>query len=141
MGDKVLSMDGKATPYFVDLQRHVSLRSGSDINTVVLRDGREVSLIVRPEKTEQRDFVGGKAKVGRIGLGLDGKQPLVRKNYGVVDAFGFGVSETGSTIASTGTMLKRIFTGKEDTKQLGSCLLYTSPSPRDGLLSRMPSSA
>ena len=25
--------------------------------------------------------------------------------------------------------------------QLKSCLLYTSPSPRDGLLSRMPSSA
>ena len=30
----------------------------------------------------------------------------------------------------------RYCTGKE-----GSCLLYTSPSPRDGLLSRMPSSA
>ena len=27
------------------------------------------------------------------------------------------------------------------TKQLRTCLLYTSPSPRDGLLSRMPSSA
>ena len=26
-------------------------------------------------------------------------------------------------------------------EQLNSCLLYTSPSPRDGLLSRMPSSA
>ena len=26
-------------------------------------------------------------------------------------------------------------------KQLSSCLLYTSPSPRDRLLSRMPSSA
>ena len=25
--------------------------------------------------------------------------------------------------------------------QVGICLLYTSPSPRDGLLSRMPSSA
>ena len=25
--------------------------------------------------------------------------------------------------------------------KLGDCLLYTSPSPRDGLLSRMPSSA
>ena len=24
---------------------------------------------------------------------------------------------------------------------IGNCLLYTSPSPRDGLLSRMPSSA
>ena len=27
------------------------------------------------------------------------------------------------------------------TEGLDSCLLYTSPSPRDGLLSRMPSSA
>ena len=27
------------------------------------------------------------------------------------------------------------------TDQLNACLLYTSPSPRDGLLSRMPSSA
>ena len=26
-------------------------------------------------------------------------------------------------------------------KEAGACLLYTSPSPRDGLLSRMPSSA
>ena len=26
-------------------------------------------------------------------------------------------------------------------KIIGDCLLYTSPSPRDGLLSRMPSSA
>ena len=29
----------------------------------------------------------------------------------------------------------------DDNGQLISCLLYTSPSPRDGLLSRMPSSA
>ena len=28
-----------------------------------------------------------------------------------------------------------------DTEHFSSCLLYTSPSPRDGLLSRMPSSA
>ena len=28
-----------------------------------------------------------------------------------------------------------------NVKLSGTCLLYTSPSPRDGLLSRMPSSA
>ena len=28
-----------------------------------------------------------------------------------------------------------------DVDSLSACLLYTSPSPRDGLLSRMPSSA
>ena len=30
---------------------------------------------------------------------------------------------------------------KRQTERKGICLLYTSPSPRDGLLSRMPSSA
>ena len=29
----------------------------------------------------------------------------------------------------------------DETQLSGDCLLYTSPSPRDGLLSRMPSSA
>ena len=31
--------------------------------------------------------------------------------------------------------------GRAFTNYLSTCLLYTSPSPRDGLLSRMPSSA
>ena len=33
------------------------------------------------------------------------------------------------------------FCSKEKHKIICHCLLYTSPSPRDGLLSRMPSSA
>ena len=33
------------------------------------------------------------------------------------------------------------FTGQNDGDRNKICLLYTSPSPRDGLLSRMPSSA
>ena len=32
-------------------------------------------------------------------------------------------------------------TVKTETRELKTCLLYTSPSPRDRLLSRMPSSA
>ena len=34
-----------------------------------------------------------------------------------------------------------ILCGKQLGGLMGTCLLYTSPSPRDGLLSRMPSSA
>ena len=40
--------------------------------------------------------------------------------------------EVESTVA--GTLV-------EIVHETGTCLLYTSPSPRDGLLSRMPSSA
>ena len=37
--------------------------------------------------------------------------------------------------------IKKAFESKAMTVFLLPCLLYTSPSPRDGLLSRMPSSA
>ena len=37
--------------------------------------------------------------------------------------------------------LKKVKTLREAKSSIYGCLLYTSPSPRDGLLSRMPSSA
>ena len=38
-------------------------------------------------------------------------------------------------------LLHIVFYAKIGSEQSSFCLLYTSPSPRDGLLSRMPSSA
>ena len=40
--------------------------------------------------------------------------------------------------AETNQTLSEIY---DQSEMHGDCLLYTSPSPRDGLLSRMPSSA
>ena len=53
---------------------------------------------------------------------------------------------TDGEVGATGDQLRktrsRIQKGeKELSSQYIDCLLYTSPSPRDGLLSRMPSSA
>ena len=45
----------------------------------------------------------------------------------------------GSIRMGTGTFLDR--DALDGIPTVNSCLLYTSPSPRDGLLSRMPSSA
>ena len=39
------------------------------------------------------------------------------------------------------TLLWAISLAARDASLIDICLLYTSPSPRDGLLSRMPSSA
>ena len=49
--------------------------------------------------------------------------------------------KTYTTLLFTGALL--FTTGCEDDAHDDheDCLLYTSPSPRDGLLSRMPSSA
>ena len=48
--------------------------------------------------------------------------------------------ERGITITSAATTTNWKFRNEEFKMNI-ICLLYTSPSPRDGLLSRMPSSA
>ena len=50
---------------------------------------------------------------------------------------------TGIDIVSDGEMSKISYATyiKDRVDGFSGCLLYTSPSPRDGLLSRMPSSA
>ena len=80
----------------------------------------------------------GSAATGTVAAGgsitLKPYEPVgpAAQNYG----YGFGIGNYGGTI-----------TGVVQTELDGSlnadtaCLLYTSPSPRDGLLSRMPSSA
>ena len=47
------------------------------------------------------------------------------------------VEVEGSTLREVIENLEKMYPGTKDYL----CLLYTSPSPRDGLLSRMPSSA
>ena len=55
-----------------------------------------------------------------------------------VDVVAHTVRETRERLA---TAMASMGTGEDGGGGGGGCLLYTSPSPRDGLLSRMPSSA
>ena len=55
----------------------------------------------------------------------------------------FGMMNTAGLYAPTGVLYDNVKVTQATTEEeaTASCLLYTSPSPRDGLLSRMPSSA
>ena len=77
----------------------------------------------------------------------NGNEPLVMLT--AYDAPGGRmVSEAGADIILVGDTLAMVVLGYEDTMQVTiedmvhhTCLLYTSPSPRDLSTSRMPSSA
>ena len=69
-----------------------------------------------------------------------------KKEKPVFTGFRFGFGGRGSASAADASEPDVIASGGfvSDFTEGGthySCLLYTSPSPRDGLLSRMPSSA
>ena len=74
---------------------------------------------------------------------------LARHDVRATFLFSLGPDHTGRALRR---VFRRGFVGKVrrtsvvrhygmKTLLYGTCLLYTSPSPRDGLLSRMPSSA
>ena len=50
-------------------------------------------------------------------------------------------SSTGGELTLVSQALPRLCADGLDVTLSGRCLLYTSPSPRDATLSRMPSSA
>ena len=57
------------------------------------------------------------------------------------DIIGEAQTGTGKTASFTLPVLEQLITDNTLRGKRIRCLLYTSPSPRDGLLSRMPSSA
>ncbi len=120
-GDKFLTMNGHDVSFHKDLASYVSLRSDSDIKTVILREGQEIEITLRPQRVEQKDFIGGRNKAGMIGVGFSRENEITVK-YGPVKAVSYGVNELGRTISSTGEYVGRIFRGKEDGSALGGPL-------------------
>ena len=120
VGDSILSLDGKVMRSTSDAAQYIRLRSQTEIEALVERAGQEFTLTVTPKRTEIRDEIGGLSKVGLVGVGLVAGKSEVETIDGPVKALGYGFSQTGDILKSTGTYLGRIFVGKEDGKQLGS---------------------
>ena len=84
---------------------------------------------------------------GAADFGIAGKDVLLEHGAnGIFELLDLGISKCRLMVASKKDQDLNKSTLKVATKYVKSakeyfCLLYTSPSPRDGLLSRMPSSA
>ena len=69
------------------------------------------------------------------------KQALVMSVDGELKDLYFSIKKDSSVQIFTAKDPEGLEVIRHDTAHIMACLLYTSPSPRDGLLSRMPSSA
>ena len=75
------------------------------------------------------------------GNGIMGEGPTVRKTINLEDINGFSLGLPANVYLKKGKQKIEIKGQKNIIDNIESCLLYTSPSPRDATLSRMPSSA
>ena len=143
-------------------ERDVSLVSGSECAKALRKEGFDVTEIdVAPNLWEQLH----EADPDIIFNALHGEWGEDGRVQGVLDLFGAPYTHSGvmaSALAMDkhrskavlrdvgitvpkGALVPRAMAAQEHPMEppyvVKPCLLYTSPSPRDGLLSRMPSSA
>ena len=119
-GDRILTMDGKDVSQFSDMRKYVVLKSNNVIDTVIDRNGDRIELKLTPQRVVEKDFLGGSSSTGKIGIANSEDAEIIPIKFNPLTAVGFGIREVRDTIGMTATYIGRIFTGKEDGKQLGS---------------------
>lgn len=119
-GDRFVSVDGAKVESFADVQRLVSGRAGDSITFVMLRDGRDVSVVATPQLSEQEDALGNKVKVAVIGVTTNKEVGQPRHiTYSPGGAVVAAVEATGQIVERTWLFMKRFAVGREDKCQLG----------------------
>lgn len=119
-GDRFVSIDGSKVESFADVQRLVSGRAGDAITFVMLRDGRDISVVATPQLSEQEDALGNKVKIAVIGVTTNKEVGQPRHiTYSPGGAVVAAVEATGQIVERTWLFMKRFAVGREDKCQLG----------------------
>jgi regulator of sigma E protease len=94
-GDTILSIDGIALPNFERLSLIINTSADRELPLVIVRGGQQMTLMVTPQLTDSTDILGGKQKVGKIGIQQTGteEQPKIRA-VGPVEALQLGYTKT-----------------------------------------------
>ena len=117
-GDRFVSINGQPVKSFTDVRAIVSMRAGEKLKTVIERGGRRITVVLTPEIREMPDGLGGKTRVGVIGVSHNMARDMryVRKNP--LEAVSLGVKQTWRIISGTMVFLKRMVQGEAKSDQM-----------------------
>lgn len=121
-GDVIQRMNGTPIRSFVDLVNYTRTHAGTPIAIDVTRDGAPMTFTATPVLTEIEDRIGGRMKVGILGLGNHPDMKIERRRLGPVAAVAYGADQTWNVLSLTVTYLGRVVTGKIPADQIGSLL-------------------
>ncbi len=116
VGDRVVSIRGRAIESFLDIRLEVGQNPGEPLDLVVLREGRQIDVPVSAAVKVESDRFGNTQKIGFLGIGPKSYE-IVR--VGPVEAVVDGVRQTGNIIAMMVNGIGQIVMGKREVKELG----------------------
>lgn len=112
--DRIVAINNRLIQDQSEVTQTVIMSAGDPLRFTVDRAGRQVELVATPRRVVQDDELSGRIRVAQIGLAL---RPLQEdysfRRLNPLEATGKGAEMIGTTVATTGTYIGRIFTGKE----------------------------
>jgi regulator of sigma E protease len=113
-GDTILSIDGTPLPNFERLSLIISTSADRVLPLVVKRGDQQLTINVTPELTDATDILGGKQKVGKIGIqqSASDEEPKIR-SVGVAEALQLGFTKTKLLIQAVQRGMWDLVTGRQ----------------------------
>lgn len=125
--DSVVAIGGEPLRRWSELQERVGASAGASIPFQVMRDGRIVSLTLRPESTVVKDPVTKATrtvgKIGAVGADVTAREPM---SFG--RSLTTGARQTWGTATKIVDVVKGLLTGGVSPRQLGGPIAITRAS-------------
>lgn len=121
--DVILSIGGVKIESFSDMQRIISSSADRELEIVVDRTGKEITLLATPQRKEITDSFGNVHRIGLLGISRNAAKDEVKfERADPLTALKMGGEETYFVIVRTLEYLKDVITGREEADQLGGPL-------------------
>jgi len=135
VGDRIVEIDGRSINRFLDMQQIISLSPEEPLDIVVERDGRLVTLTVRPERVQITDNFGQVHEIGRLGISRATEGYIKRDP---LSAIWYATVETGNIVRLSLKFVGQIIVGKRSGEELGGPIRiakFSGETAKQGLAS------
>ncbi len=125
VGDRILSIDGRAMDSFVDIPMSVVHRAGEPLTLVVERNGEARTLSVTPQRLAERDRFGNVVTRGVLGIRSG---PPVVEPVGLFEAPVLAARQAWGITRQMAEVIGQLLFGDRSIKDLGGPLMIAKAS-------------
>ena len=118
--DKILFIDNKKVESILEVSTFINTSTSETIEFLVLRNGQEISLLIKPNTIDGKDSLGNSVKKRMIGIKLSPPNNEFQKHpLGPSKAIYYSIKEVWFVTITSLNYLGKMLIGAADTSQLG----------------------
>ena len=118
--DKIIFIDNKKIESILEVSTFINISASDVIEFIVLRNDKEISILVKPNLVETKDALGNLVKKKMVGIKLSIlNNQFQRQPLGPSKAIYYSIKEVWFVTVTSLNYLGKIITGSGDPSQLG----------------------